>query len=266
MLRARDFIRLWSACLAIAGLCIANTIQGDEACKNVLDELKEEAPELQWKSSICQEQSKNAIEYWMHNRSGTPNLYVEWLPVYCGYVAESQQFEKVGRVDPLIGVPQVQNGSVEFNGQPPKPTHSYGVGATPSPTPTPTPTPSKISSSFSLRIKRKGDFTDLKLETSSEASEEKIMYSVHLEPKTFWRALQLDWSAAASKEFDAVLRSKYDVNFIRLGDSGSAEFGIPIPPKTRAVLRSGLIRVLDRETNGFLGAVSAPAYYIQPTE
>jgi hypothetical protein len=68
------------------------------------------------------------------------------------------------------------------------------------------------------------------------------------------------------KELDAVLRTKYDVNFIRVGDSGSAELEVPIPEKARAVLRSGPIRVLDRETKAFLGSVYAPAYYIFSTD
>ena len=107
---------------------------------------------------------------------------------------------------------------------------------------------------------------DLKLETSSEASAEKIVYSVNLDPKELSPSLQFEWSAAASKELNALLHSKYDVNFIRLGDSGSVEIGISLPPQTRAVLRSGFMRVLDRETMAFLGAVNAPAYYILPNE
>src|SRR4030088_2376826 len=136
MLQARDWRRLWSACLAIAGLCISNSIQGDEPCRNVLNELKEDVPELEWKSCICQERSGNAIEYWMHNRSGTPNIYVEWNPdIYYGYVRELPQFEKVGRVQPLIEDPQVQDGSVEYSGQTHNPAHSYGLPkAAPSPT------------------------------------------------------------------------------------------------------------------------------------
>jgi hypothetical protein len=200
MLQARPLRRLGLACLAIVGLSIANSAKGETPCTEPLIEGNPEV--FQWKSSISQGQSGNAIEYWLLNKSGTPNLYVVWHPdIYDGYVRASPDFKKVGRVQPLIGDCKVQDGSIEYSGQTQQHAHSYVL-------PTPTPSARKISSSFSLTIKRKGDFSDLKLETSSEASEKTIVYSVNLEPREFSPLLQFDWPAAASKDFDTVQRHR----------------------------------------------------------